>query len=98
RARPVGPGQTTGSHDQQVRLVRALLAGSAGREIEAAGCDASRVFERADEGLDAAITLDSQLRRLPIELMGVDVGIGLDRIASDMTPSDAIPRIPASAP
>jgi predicted ATPase/DNA-binding SARP family transcriptional activator len=71
------PGLIARLHDQQVLLVRALLSGAQGREVGASGCDAARSFDDVADAIASAVTLASQLQRLPSELRGLDAGIGL---------------------
>jgi predicted ATPase/DNA-binding SARP family transcriptional activator len=95
---PARPGQMVGVHDQQARLVRALLSSASGREIAGSDCDAALVFDGPADAVEAAVTLVSRLDRMPVELRGVDLGIGLDVVAStDPVASDVVTRIAESA-
>jgi len=93
------PGQAVSVRDQQVRLVRAVLSSAPGREIAGSDRDAALVFDGPADALDAAITLVSRLDRMPVELRGVALGIGLDIVASaEGIASESVAKIAASAP
>jgi predicted ATPase/DNA-binding SARP family transcriptional activator len=70
--------RTTGLHEQQVSLVRDLLERSGGHEAVSPASDACFGFGGWREALEAAMTLTSEIARLPTQPAGVRVGVGLD--------------------
>ncbi|MEO5704388.1 MAG: NACHT domain-containing protein [Candidatus Limnocylindrales bacterium] len=71
----IGPSPGREQHSQ---LVRAILSRSPGRAIEPCMADACLVFGDWRAGIRSALSLISQLGRLPAELAGIDVRVGLD--------------------
>ena len=94
-----GRGTGTSVDDRQVRIVRAMLAAPGGREVGGSRGSTCVGFDDWPEALDAALALRSQLPRLPIELRGIDVRIGLDLAGTATDPAAArrAARIAASA-
>ena len=81
----IGAGPGTGRQNagtparvQQVQLVRAMLSRSPGHEIDRSRADVCLVFDDWRAAIRTALSLISQLARLPVELAGIDVQIGLD--------------------
>ena len=70
--------QAPGLHRQQVRLVRAILSSSLGHEVDGPYGDACLVFDDWRAAVGTAMSLTSQLLRLPTELAGIEVRIGLE--------------------
>ncbi len=68
---------------QHVALVRAILLGSEGREIEGPYGDACLSFDAWQPAVQTAMALGSSLSRLPVELGRIDVRIGLALSAVD---------------
>lgn len=74
---PMNGSKQTPVQMQQVALVRAILLGSEGREIEGPYGDACLAFDAWQPAVRTAIALGSSLARLPVELGRIDVRLGL---------------------
>jgi predicted ATPase len=76
----VGPmdGPIVG-HEVQAQLVRALLAGSTGREVGGSFGDACRAFDSWRRAVDAALGISAHLSSLGSEFAGIEVRYGLER-------------------
>ncbi len=64
--------------DAQVRLVRALLSGSAGREVEGRFGDACLAFDSWRSAVDGALAVAAHLSHLESEFAGIAVRYGLE--------------------
>jgi predicted ATPase/DNA-binding SARP family transcriptional activator len=88
---PVGAvrlaARSTGLHDQHVRLVRDLLTNAGGHELASPTSDACFGFERWPAAVEAAISLTSEIPQPAMQLVGMQVGVGLG--ACDR-PDDAV--------
>lgn len=75
--------------DQHARIVRAMLSTPSAREVDGPNGSACFSFDTWQTALDAAVAFLSQLRRLPVELAGIEVRIGLDLANSADDPAAA---------
>ena len=85
--------------DAQVRLARALLSGSAGREVEGPFGDACLAFDSWRGAVDAALALSAQLARVGHEFAGTEIRCGLEPSAgtSDVVAASRAASMAASA-
>ena len=70
--------RSTGLHEQQVTIVRDLVATAGGHEIESTASDACFGFGTWAAAVQAALALTSESHRPTTQLAGMQVGVGLE--------------------